>query len=137
MSALGWCPCFGVQDPTQDNVHNGPPSRSRSYPSGYLTTSLPWDLPEEKNLPEKTVTLSTQHSKSLLWEGEKKQRQKKYHRKKRQNHQKMWSIISREVVKTRSNCFKNSQNPGLLKIVLQSTLRIPCSNMKHKSHCCH
>lgn len=24
-----------------------------------------------------------------------------------------------------------------LKIVLQSTLRIPCSNMKHKSHCCH
>lgn len=45
----------------------------------------------------------------------------------------MWSIISREVEKTRSNCFKNAQNPGLLKIVLQSTLRIPCSNMKHKS----
>lgn len=49
----------------------------------------------------------------------------------------MWSIISREVEKTRSNCFKNSQNPGLLKIVLQSTWRIPGSNMKHKSHWCH
>lgn len=50
---------------------------------------------------------------------------------------KMWSIISREVGKTRSNCFKNSQNPGLLKIALQSTWRIPGSNMKHKSHWCH
>lgn len=49
----------------------------------------------------------------------------------------MWSIISREVEKSRSNCSKNSQNPGLLKIVLQSTLRIPRSNMNHKSCCCH
>lgn len=49
----------------------------------------------------------------------------------------MWSIISREVEKTRSNCFKKSQSTGLLKIVFQSTLRIPCSNVKHKSHCCH
>lgn len=38
---------------------------------------------------------------------------------------------------TCSNCFKNSQNPGLLKIALQSTWRIPGNNRKHKSHWCH